>query len=184
MSSLQQLTTQSGPNFNPNLGRGSYDYIEIGDIAVNDGSYSSNAVEAADLPANAKIIVKGGEILISQVRPTRGAIAILDDQLPLKTVCSGAFYVCTANDPHYREIIWLYLRCMKHVLEKYCGGTSYPTIESAYLARFPVPLFESEMAARISDLVVAARKAKRDSERLLTEAKVRVEQLIEDSVKS
>lgn len=122
--------------------------------------------------------------IYAKTAETRGAIAILDDDLPPKTVCSGAFYVCMANDPRYREIIWLYLRCMKHVFEKYCGGTSYPTIESTYLARFPVPLFDSGIAARISELVVAARQAKRDSECLLEEAKTRVEQLIEEAVNS
>lgn len=180
---LRNLTKQTIPNFNRRKELGEVAYIEIGDVSVSNGSYAATRVAANELPANAKIELSGGEILISQVRPTRGAIAIVDDELSHPTVCSGAFYVCTANETSHREITWLYLRCMKSVFEKYCGGTSYPTIDSRYIARFPVPLFDDKLASRIQELVVQARSALRNSERLLKQAKTRVEQLIETAVK-
>ena len=179
---LKSITTHTLPNFESRKKSGDVSYIEIGDVSVSNGSYTANRMAVKDLPANAKIELSGGEILISQVRPTRGAIAIIDDELRHSTVCSGAFYVCTANEVSHREIIWLYLRCMKSVFEKYCGGTSYPTIDSRYLARFPVPLFDAELARHIQDLVVQAKTALRESERLLEQAKTRVEQLIEAAV--
>lgn len=179
---LKNLTKQTVPNFDSRKRSGDVAYIEIGDVIVSNGSYAANRVAAKDLPANAKIELSGGEILISQVRPTRGAIAITDDELPHPTVCSGAFYVCTANEVSHREVIWLYLRCMKSVFEKFCGGTSYPTIDSRYIARFPVPLFDAELANRIQQLVVQAKSALRESEQLLDQAKTSVEQLIEAAV--
>ena len=179
---LKNLTKQTLPNFDSHKRSGDVAYIEIGDVIVSSGSYAANRVAAKDLPANAKIELSGGEILISQVRPTRGAIAITDDELPHPTVCSGAFYVCTANEVSHREVIWLYLRCMKSVFEKFCGGTSYPTIDSRYIARFPVPLFDAELAKRIQQLVVQSKSALRESEQLIDQAKTRVEQLIEAAV--
>lgn len=179
---LKKLTTQTLPNFDSRKAFCDVAYIEIGDVDVGNGSYEANRVAAKELPANAKIQLSGGEILISQVRPTRGAIAIVDDELVHTTVCSGAFYVCTANEVSHREFIWLYLRCMKNVFEKYCGGTSYPTIDSRYIARFPVPLFDDALAGRIQDLVGKAKTSLRESERLLNQAKTRVEQLIEAAV--
>jgi type I restriction enzyme S subunit len=181
---LKNLARQALPNFDARKASGEVSYIEIGDVSVSNGSYAANRVAANELPANAKIKLSGGEILISQVRPTRGAIAIVDDELPHSTVCSGAFYVCTANEVSHREVIWLYLRCMKSVFEKYCGGTSYPTIDSRYIARFPVPLFDGELASRIRDLVIHAKSALRESEQLLEQAKTRVEQLIEEAVQA
>ncbi len=179
---LMNLTTHTLPNFDSRKASGDVSYIEIGDVSVSNGSCTANTVAVKDLPANAKIALTGGEILISQVRPTRGAIAIIEDELPHSTVCSGAFYACTVNQASHREIIWLYLRCMRSVFEKYCGGTSYPTIDSRYVARFPVPLFDAELAKHIQDLVVQAKSALYESERLLKQAKTRVEQLIEEAV--
>ena len=69
-----------------------YQYIEIGDINVSDGSYSFNEVAIEDLPANAKIMVKKGDILISTVRPNRGAVAIVEHDRD-DLIVSGAFTV-------------------------------------------------------------------------------------------
>jgi hypothetical protein len=83
-----------------------------------------------------------------------------------------------------REAIWLYLRSIRSVFEKYCGGTSYPTIESHYIADFPVPLFAPDFEAEISALVKASITKKRESLELLEQAKTRVEELIEEAIKS
>ena len=109
-SALNLVTNRIFPNFNGKRESEYYEYIEISDINISDGDYISNRLPTKLLPANAKIIPNGGEILISQVRPTRGAIAIIDDTLSYPIVCSGAFYVCTVNDPNQREAVWLYLR--------------------------------------------------------------------------
>ena len=145
-SPLKLVTNRIMPNFNGKEESNSYDYIEIGDINISDGDYISNRLLAKQLPANAKILLGGGEILISQVRPTRGAIAIIDDILSHSTACSGAFYVCTVKNPNQREAIWLYLRIIKSVFEKYCGGTSYPTIDSNHIANLPVPDFGKKLS--------------------------------------
>jgi restriction endonuclease S subunit len=183
-SSLRSQTTKSFPNFDARKQHGDFQYIEIGDISISNGSYSSNILPVDRLPANAKIRLSGGEILVSQVRPNRGAIAIVNDFLGRETICSGAFYVCTANDINRREIIWLYLRCMRNVFEKFCGGTSYPTIDSRYLSQFPVPFFPDALAEKIRELVITSKEAAQKSEQLLDQAKSRVEQLIEKAVQA
>jgi len=181
-NTLGAMTSRTLPNFDARKHSINFEYIEIGDINVGNGSYKTTTIYSKDLPANAKIELSGGEILLSQVRPARGAIAITKDIFDHPTICSGAFYVCTANDVNHREIIWLYLRTVKDVFEKYCGGTSYPTIDSRYIAKFPVPLFSSDLAVRIQDLVLASKQAQQKSDELLEQAKTRVEQLIEAAV--
>jgi hypothetical protein len=151
-------------------------------VSVGNGAYTTTKINAKDLPANAKIELSGGEILLSQVRPARGAIAIANDELDHATLCSGAFYVCKAKNVDHREIIWLYLRCIRNVFEKYCGGTSYPTIDSRYIAKFPVPHFADDLAEQIRELVLTSKHAKRMSDELLEQATSRVEQLIEEAV--
>ena len=46
-----------------------YNYIEIGNVNVSDGTNVFNYVETQVLPANAKINVKNGDLLVSTVRP-------------------------------------------------------------------------------------------------------------------
>lgn len=178
---LNQISNRILPNFDAQKYRKNFDYIEIGDVNISDGSYSMNGILSNKLPANAKIKLNGGEIVISQVRPTRGAIAIINNNLKNDTICSGAFYVCTATKITQREIIWLYLRCIKKVFEKYCGGTSYPTIDSHYISNCPIPLFNNNISNRIRKLIIESKQAKRESNQLLEQAKTRVEQLIEEA---
>jgi restriction endonuclease S subunit len=181
---LMQLTSRILPNFEPKKQLGKLDYIEIGDVCTTNGTYTKNRLKAELLPANAKIRLSGGEVIISQVRPTRGAIAIVEDDLNCATVCSGAFYVYKTNNGYYREIIWLYIRSMKNVFEKYCGGTSYPTIDSRYIGKFPVPLFNEDLAEKVRYLIIQSKDTNRKSLKLLEQAKTSVEQLIEEAVQS
>lgn len=183
-SPLGNLTSRVLPNFDARKRSGDFEYIEIGDVNVGNGAYTTTKINSKALPANAKIALSGGEILFSQVRPTRGAIAIANDELDHATVSSGAFYVCKANDVSYREAIWLYLRSIRNVFDKYCGGTSYPTIDSRYIAKFPVPHFAEDFALRLRELVSESKNAKRKSDELLEQAKGRVDQLIEEAVQA
>ena len=62
------------------------------------------------------------------------------------------------------------------------AGTSYPTTESRYFTKFPVPNFAKDFALRLRELVSESKNVKRKSDELLEQAKVRVEQLIEEAV--
>ncbi len=181
---LKYLVNIVMPNFKAlNHKNQKVEYLEIGDVDISDGSYNTNLIYSTGLPANAKIKLNGGEILISKVRPTRGAITIIDNELENKMVSSGAFFVCTAKEPIQREIIWLYLRIIRNLFEKDCSGTSYPTIDSHYLANFPCPLFQDSLAVTITNLIIQSKQAKKVSEQLLAQAKKRVEDLIEGASK-
>jgi len=56
-----------------------YKYIEISDVNVGSGEINYNTLSARELPANAKIKIDGGELIVSKVRPTRGAVGIIPD---------------------------------------------------------------------------------------------------------
>ena len=181
---LGEISRRVEPNFSPDDPLGMVNYTEIGDVDISNGRYAYNQIAALALPANAKIRLRGGELLISTVRPTRGAIAIADDKLPEGVnVCSGAFYVCDIADKSRREVIWLYLRTVKHLFEKYCGGTSYPTIDAAYLRDFPIPRFDKKLSGKVKSLIKRSKEAAKESEILLASAKARVEELIEEATK-
>ena len=86
-----------------------YKYIEISDINVGSGDVNFNRVLGEELPANARIPIEGGELIISKVRPTRKAISIIPNDFNDKFICSGAFSVLkVAGD--LKEYLFVVLR--------------------------------------------------------------------------
>jgi len=181
---LARISTQKTPNFDRRDKNGFVDYIEIGDIDVFNGEYSTNSLHVKDLPANAKITLDGGELLISKVRPTRGAITIIARDLQNKTVASGAFYVCSVDNSEYREIVWIYLRLITALFEKFCTGTSYPTIDSRYISELPIPNFCPLLAREIHNEVNQAILHRKNAQVELNKTVEYVETIIREAEKN
>lgn len=157
-----------------------YNYIEIGDIDVGAGDVTWTNRLGANLPANAKISVSGGELIISKVRPTRGAIAIIPDGFD--GICSSAFVVGKIESP-YREVIQVFLRSDygKMLLGRPQKGSSYPTITDKEVLDIDIPIIEMDKMNEISVLVQQSHQLRRESKRLLEVAKKTVEIAIEES---
>ncbi|OGM08143.1 hypothetical protein A2159_01885, partial [Candidatus Woesebacteria bacterium RBG_13_34_9] len=76
-----------------------YKYIEISDIDIGSGEIIPNLLLGKNLPANAKMKIDGGEVIISKVRPTRGAIAVIPNEWKENFILSGAFSVFECGYP-------------------------------------------------------------------------------------
>lgn len=159
-----------------------YRYIEISDVNTTNGEVGYTEREINELPPNAKIKVKGGELIVSKVRPTRGAIGIIPDDCRDNGVCSSAFVVLNVPSPT-KEFLQVYLRSIvgKALLEQPCKGTSYPTIDDVDVLRLPIPIISTETQEKISDLVIQSHTARRKAKALLEKAKRAVEIAIEEN---
>lgn len=157
-----------------------YNYIEIGDVDVGSGEITWTNRLGSNLPANAKIFVSGGELIISKVRPTRGAIAIIPDKF--EGICSSAFVVGKVKSP-YREVIQVFLRSDygKILLGRPQKGSSYPTITDKEVLDIKAPIIEMDKMNEISVLVQQSHQLRLESKRLLKVAKKAVEIAIEES---
>lgn len=160
----------------------SYNYIEIGDVEISSGSNTYNLVNTEDLPANAKIIPKSGDILISKVRPYRGAVSIIDKNIN-DLVVSGAFTVLRPKkESKYNvELLKCLLRTKiyKDWLLKFNVGTSYPVIKDEDILNLTIPNVPSEIQNETSDLIQQSFALKAKSEQLLENAKTLVEMALE-----
>ena len=161
-----------------------YNYIEIGNVNVSDGSNKSNYVLTEDLPANAKNIVKKGDILISNVRPYRGAVTIVNSDKE-NLIVSGAFTVLRKDKSSIfnNEVLKVLLRSKvyKDWLLKFNVGTSYPVIKDADVLNLPIPFVKKEKQQQIADLIEKSFSLKKQSEHLLVVAKKAVEIAIEEN---
>lgn len=156
----------------------SYSYIEIGDVNISSGVAVSNVVETEELPDNAKIMTKAGDVLVSKVRPNRGAVAVLrEDNL----LVSGAFAVLRPCGKFSAELLQVLLRTKiyRELMLKYNVGTSYPVIKDDDVLNLPLPVVSSEVQEQIAAQVVKSFKLRRESEELLLRAKKSVELAIE-----
>lgn len=158
----------------------SYRYIEIGDINVSNGEISYNIVDTAELPANAKVEVTQGDLLISKVRPYRGAIGIVNKEQH-NAVASGAFTVLQENSSYKKEMLQVILRTSiyKDWLLKWNVGSSYPVIKDEDILSLTIPNIPEDIQASIAAKIQESFALKAESKRLLDLAKTAVELAIE-----
>lgn len=164
-----------------------YNYIEIGDVNTSDGSNKSNYVLTQNLPANAKTLVKKGDILISNVRPYRGAVTIINSNLD-DLIVSGAFTVLRKdkNSVYNNQVLQVILRTSiyKDWLLKFNVGTSYPVIKDKDVLNLPIPFINTDKQEKIAALIEQSFALKKESEHLLEVAKKAVEMAIEQDEKT
>lgn len=132
----------------------SYKYIEIGDVNISDGTCEYSVIDKNELPANAKMVVDAGDILISKVRPYRGAVTIsrfTDNDV----IASSAFTILHEYKYMKKEVLQLLFRIShyKDWLLKWNVGTSYPVIKDENILNLPIPMIVDSIQHNISKLI-------------------------------
>ncbi|MFW5670578.1 MAG: restriction endonuclease subunit S, partial [Acetivibrio ethanolgignens] len=122
-------------------------------------------------------------IVISKVRPYRGAITIIDEDKK-DLIGSGAFTVLRENSTYKKEIILLLFRTniYKEWLLKWNVGTSYPVIKDEDILNLPIPLLPDSIQSTIADLLQKSIRHKKKSLELLNDAVKLVEKEIEKNI--
>ena len=133
-----------------------------------------------ELPASAKTSISGGELIVSKVRPTRGAVSIVPEYFNKDFICSNAFSVFAVPDD-LKEYLFVVLRSIigKLQMEKPTTGTSYPTITDEDVENLIIPILSGKVQQKIADLVRRSHEARKKAKELLEQAKRQVEEMIE-----
>lgn len=156
---------------------------KIGNVNVSDGTNISNYVLTENLPANAKINALNGDLLISTVRPNRGAITIINTN-EADLIVSGAFTVLRKkeNSKINTQVLQVLLRTniYKELLLKYNVGTQYPVIKDEDVLNLMIAILDNTIQNEIEDKIKESFKLKEESKQLLEVAKRAVEIAIED----
>ncbi len=151
-------------------------YIEIGDINVASGEINDKEIYGHEAPPNARKKLKAGDIVISRVRPTRGAITLISEELD-NAIGSSAFYVCQPQDEFIPEFLFLYLRSELSLnqLGRPIVGSMYPTIKDENVESLLVPVISKPKQEKITELVRQSFALQKKAKQLLDEATKRVE---------
>lgn len=162
--------------------KAAYNYIEISDVTVSDGTNSPNLLETSELPDNAKYEVKKGDLIISKVRPNRGAVTVIESDAD-NLIVSGAFTVLREKPESVftKEVLKVLLRTpiYREWMLQFNIGTQYPVIRDDDILNLPIPKIDITTQTKISELVQESFTLKAESERLLNVTKRAVEIAIE-----
>ena len=154
-------------------------YVEIGDVDISTGEIESKNILGHEAPPNARRVLKAGDIVISMVRPTRGAITIIPDELD-NSLGSTAFYILNLLSP-FREFLLLFLKSPLGLnqLGRPVVGAMYPTLKKEYVENIIIPMIPEENQKLISNLVKQSFVLRKEAKELLERAKKEVEEFIE-----
>ena len=143
-----------------------YCYAEIGDVNVGDGVVNPNIVKTEELPDNAKIMTRANDILVSTVRPNRGAVAILNQD---DILASGAFTVLREKGDYPKEVLQVLLRLemYRDWMLRYNVGTSYPVIKSNDILNLPIPVLDETTKTTVVEDVKKSFILRQEAKQLL-----------------
>lgn len=161
-----------------------YTYIEISDVNISNGEITPTKRELNDIPANGKRKLFKNDLLVSKVRPYRGAVAIIDFEED-NLLGSGAFTVLQEKTEYKKEVLMIFLKTIfiKELLLRYNCGTSYPVIKDDDILNLKIPLINPKIQKQISEKILESHKLRKESKDLLEEAKRKVEEEIEKEAK-
>lgn len=138
---------------------GSTPYIEIGDIEVE-----TKKIFYKEKPSvKGAVIAPSRSILISRVRPTRGAVTLLSSE----SVVSNAFTIITPNDLISIELLYYFLawNCLFYkYLERFQKGANYPSVSEKVILNFEIPVPPKKEQKRIVAILEEAEKLKKKRE--------------------
>jgi type I restriction enzyme S subunit len=154
-------------------------YVEIGDIDISTGEIESKSILGHEAPPNARRLLKAGDLVISMVRPTRGAITIIPEELD-NSLGSTAFYILEVASP-LKEFLFIYLRSSLGLsqLGRPVVGAMYPTLKKEYIEEIIIPSVPEEKQKPISNLIKHFFTLRKESKEFLEKAKKEIEEFIE-----
>lgn len=146
-------------------------YIEIDKIICFQNDYNYTIFLKGDtLPSRASKIPKLHDIIISTVRPTRGAICIFNDIEKDIIVSSGFSIVHT--DKINNNYLYIVLSSSFYIklYERLTKASMYPAMSEEDLFNLPIPIFSDEFQKSIEKLVLEAHNQRQISNSLMKEA--------------
>jgi type I restriction enzyme S subunit len=132
-------------------------YIEIGDVDVESKTYKFKDKKSVE---NSNI-AKKDDVIISRVRPTRGAVSIIKED---EIYVSSAFTILAVKDDVFPEYLFYSIAYNKEFfshLVKHQKGTSYPSCREKDILNFEIIVSPKNIQSKIIDILKKANETKK-----------------------
>ena len=148
-------------------------YLEIGNVNINSKEYA-----LTDKPSvKGCRVAQKHDVLVSRVRPTRGAITWIREN---ELLISSAFTILRNKGALAEKYLWRYLawnRAYLNHLGENCTGTMYPTTSADAILDFEVPLAPFPEQGRIVAKLEAVLSKLESSQKRLAQIPVILKRL-------
>ena len=133
-------------------------YVDISSIDVETGVIARpQELTGAEAPSRARKVIHAYDVIISTCRPTRGAIAVIPEELHGE-ICSTGFSVVKARagtNPFYLHFA-LRLASTLEQFRKWSTGSSYPAILDEDVEKTLIPLPDGDAQDLIAGIIRCA----------------------------
>jgi hypothetical protein len=137
-------------------------YVDIDAVDLTDGLIYVDYLKFSDRPSRAKYVLAEGDLLVSNVRPNRGAVAWVPANAEGALGSSGFTWLLPKQEqPVSSECLYLFLRT-RHAraqLVRRTRGSMYPAVLSADVLNIVVPYIPDSLQRKFDNTVKRALKA-------------------------
>jgi type I restriction enzyme, S subunit len=161
-----------------------FQYIDIASIDIQLGEIErAIQITEANAPSRARQVVQTGDIIVSTVRPTRGAIALIPNEME-GFICSTGFTIIHPTEKVSSAYLHLALRLSttREQFRRRSAGSSYPAILENDIKETLIPVpdkkIQTEIATEVTQVYKQAKNLLAEAENLVFETKARVERMI------
>jgi len=175
---LQTACNLKDSNFAPE-GIKDYQYIELADIGKSGNITGCTTAKGNDLPSRARRKVNTNDVIISSIEGSLESCALVTRDYD-NALCSTGFYVVNSQKVNSETLLVLFKsEVMQNILKQSCSGTILTAINKTEFQNILIPLIDVPTQQQISVLIRKSFALRKESERLLAEAKEMVEREIE-----
>jgi type I restriction enzyme S subunit len=139
-------------------------YVDISSVDPVAGTIrGSSEIPGQEAPSRARMAIQAFDVIVSTVRPTRGAVAVVPVDLHGE-ICSTGFCVLRCKkgvNPYFLHHV-LRLASTAEQFRKFSTGSSYPAILPSDVLMTVVPSGSGEQQDRLAEFIMDAAQ-KRDA---------------------
>ena len=120
-------------------------YVEISDVDGTRMTIDAKKVPTYAAPGRARLVIRSGDVLVSTVRPERGTIGVVPEELD-GAICTTGFGVLRPHSIH--PVLLAALLRTDFVRDQFLKnnvGIAYPTIEASGLTDIVLPVASNDL---------------------------------------
>lgn len=163
-----------------------FPYIEISNIDTSNGEIAkTDLVPVAEAPSRAKMVVRGGDIIVSTTRPNRGAISEISGEQDGFIASTGFAILRDLKDSKVlKDYLFVALRTSLSLrqMEQRTTGGNYPAITTEDLKKIKIVVPElktqEKIVSGVKTIYNKARNLRQEAESVIAEAQKQTAEMI------
>jgi type I restriction enzyme S subunit len=182
--SLADCCSPLRPNIDPSkFPKQPFEYIELSNINSSIGTVNGSfSALGNQLPSRARRQVRTGDVIASAVVGSIDKAAIISGEQDYFIASTGFFHLRPSTVPSEYLLMLVRSLCVRMQFQQEATGGILSAVPDSRLKYVIVPKLPGPVQQKIARLIMDSHAAKRESITLLDQAKIRVEQLIEEAV--